>query len=129
MEPWSLCGRFGIRLLPRPRPADWSIPGRHISEARCKVCRVFENDQMHRSNSSPPGQAVQNCMACMGWWHEACMSPADRLTLPGMPIENIEDGVAPPWRCEDCVKNDKYAVQRVVDVMRSENGRIFLLME
>jgi hypothetical protein len=28
-----------------------------------------------------------------------------------------------------CVKNDKYAVQRVVDVMRAENGQIYLLME
>ena len=57
------------------------------------------------------------------------MSPADRATLPDMPIENVEDGAAPPWRCQDCVKKDKYAVQRVVDVMRSESGQMFLLME
>ena len=57
------------------------------------------------------------------------MSPTDRATLPDMPVENVEDGVAPPWRCQDCVKKDKYAVQRVVDVMRAENGRIVLLME
>jgi hypothetical protein len=35
----QLYERFGIRLLPRPRPADWSI--RHTSEARCKVRRIF----------------------------------------------------------------------------------------
>jgi hypothetical protein len=46
-----------------------------------------------------------------------------------MPVENVEDGVAPPWRCQACVKNDKYAVQRVVDVMRAENGQVYLLME
>jgi hypothetical protein len=46
-----------------------------------------------------------------------------------MPVENVEDGVAPPWRCQACVKNDKYAVQRVVDVMRAENGQIYLLIE
>ena len=52
-----------------------------------------------------------------------------------MPIENVEDGVAPPWRCQACVKNDKYAVndqyavQRVVDVMRVENAQVFLLVE
>jgi hypothetical protein len=57
------------------------------------------------------------------------MSPADRATLPDMPIENVEDGAAPPWRCQDCVKKDKYAVQRVVDVMRSESGQMFLLMD
>ncbi len=57
------------------------------------------------------------------------MSPADRATLPDMPVENVEDGVAPPWRCHACVKNDKYAVQRVVDVMRAENGQFYLLIE
>ena len=57
------------------------------------------------------------------------MSPADRATLPDMPVANVEDGVAPPWRCQACVQNDKYAVQRVVDVMRAENGQIYLLME
>jgi hypothetical protein len=46
-----------------------------------------------------------------------------------MPVENVEDGVAPPWRCQACVRNDKYAVQRVVDVMRAENGQVYLLME
>ena len=56
------------------------------------------------------------------------MSPADRATLPDMPVENVEDGVAPPWRCQACVQNDKYAVV-VVDVMRAENGQIYLLME
>jgi len=57
------------------------------------------------------------------------MTPADRSTLPDMPIENVEDGISPPWRCQACVKNDKYAVQRVVEVMRAENGQVFLLME
>ena len=71
---------------------------------------------------------MQNCMACMPWWHEACMTPEDRST-PDMPIENVEDGVAPPWRCQACVKNDKYAVQRVVDVMRVENAQVVLLVE
>ena len=42
-----------------------------------------------------------------------------------MPVENVEDGVAPPWRCQARVKSDKYPVQRVVDVMRAENGQNF----
>jgi hypothetical protein len=106
----QLYERLGIRLLPRPQPADWSI--RHTSEARCKVCQVYEHDRMDPTDDTPHGETVQNCMACMSWWHEACMSPADRATLPDMPVENVEDGVAPPWRCQACVKNDKYAVQR-----------------
>jgi hypothetical protein len=123
----QLYERLGIRLLPRPRPADWSL--RHTLEARCKVCQVYEHDRMDPTEDTPPGEAVQSCMACMSWWHEACMSPADRATLPDMPVENVEDGTAPPWRCQAFVKSDKYAVQRVVDVMRAENGQIYLLME
>ena len=121
------------RLLPRPRPADWSI--RHTSEARlgCRVCQIYEHDRMERTDNTPPEETVQNCMACMSWWHEACMSPADRATLPDMPIENVpvEDGVSPPgpWRCQACVKNDKYAAQRVAEVMRTENGQALLVME
>ena len=113
----QLYDRLDIRLLPRPRPADWSI--RHTSEARCKVCQIYEHDRMERSDNTPPEETVQSCMACMSWWHEACMSPAERATLPDMPIGNVEDGISPPWRCQACVKNDKYAVQRVAEVMRA----------
>ena len=63
-----------IRLLPRPQPVDWSF--RHTSEARCKVCHVYEHDRMDPTDVTPPGEAVQSCMACISWWHEACMSPA-----------------------------------------------------
>jgi len=101
----QLYDRLDIQSLPRPRPADWSI--RHTSEARCKVCLIYEHDRMERSDSTSPEETVQNCMACMSWWHEACMTPADRSTLPDMPIENVEDGISPPWRCQACVKNDK----------------------
>ncbi len=59
----------------------------------CKVCQVYEHDRMDPTDVTPPGEAVQSCMACMSWWHEACMSPADRATLPDMPVENVEDGV------------------------------------
>ena len=57
------------------------------------------------------------------------MSPADRATLPDMPIENVEDGVAPPWRCKDCVKTTKYAVQRILEVLRDEEGRFYFVLE
>jgi hypothetical protein len=59
------------------------------------------------------------------------MSPAcltDRQTLPATPIANVEDGVAPPWRCQECVK-DQYAVQRVLEVVRGEDGKFHLLLE
>ena len=68
------------------------------------------------------GEAVHNCMSCNGWWHESCMPDTDRQTLPSTPIANVEDGGAPPWRCQECVKKDQYAVQRVLEVVRGEDG-------
>jgi hypothetical protein len=75
------------------------------------------------------GEVVHNCMSCNGWWHESCMSDTNRRTLPSAPIANVEDGVAPPWRCQECVKTDQYAVQRVLEVVRGEEGKLYLLLE
>ena len=75
------------------------------------------------------GEAVYNCMSCNGWWHESCMTDTDRQTLPPTPIANVEDGGAPPWRCQECVKKDQYAVQRVLEVVRGEDGTFYLLLE
>ena len=122
-----LYDRLGIRELTLPEPADWSI--RHTSEARCKVCQIYEHDSMEVSEGANMGEAVYNCMSCNGWWHESCMTDTDRQTLPPTPIANVEDGGAPPWRCQECVKKDQYAVQRVLEVVRGEDGTFYLLLE
>jgi hypothetical protein len=75
------------------------------------------------------GEPVYNCMSCSGWWHESCMTATDRQTLPSELIANVEDGIAPPWRCQECVKKDQYAVQRVLEVVRGEDGKFYLLLE
>jgi len=122
-----LYDRFGIRDLSWPAPADWSI--RHTSEAKCKVCHIYEHDLMEVMEGVNSGEVVHNCMSCNGWWHESCMPDLDRQTLPATPVTNVEDGVAPPWRCQECVKKDQYAVQRVLEVVRGEDGKFYLLLE
>jgi hypothetical protein len=122
-----LYDRLGIHDLTRPDPADWSI--RHTSEARCKICHIYEHDLMEVSEGVTLGETVHNCMSCNSWWHESCMSDTDRQTLPLAPVENIEDGVAPPWRCQECVKKNQYAVQRILEVVRGEGGTFYLLLE
>jgi hypothetical protein len=72
---------------------------------------------------------VYNCLACMGWWHYTCLTEEDRQSLPTDLIENVEDGVAPPWRCKDCVKATKYAVQRILEVLRDEEGRFYFVLD
>ena len=122
-----LYDRLGIRDLSWPPPADWSI--RHTSEAKCKVCNTYEQDLMEVTEGTNIGEMVHNCMSCNGWWHESCMTDTDRQTLPSEQIANVEDGVAPPWRCQECVKNDQYAVQRILEVVRGEDGKFYLLLE
>ena len=51
------------------------------------------------------------------------MQDTDRQTLPTVLITNVEDGVAPPWRCQECVKKDQYAVHRILEVVRDEDGK------
>ena len=99
-----LYDRLGIRELTRPDPADLSL--RHTSEALCKICQIHEHDLMEVSEDVNMGEVVHNCMSCSGChvvtdsrWHKSCMSDTDRHTLPSAPIENVEDGVAPPGRC------------------------------
>jgi hypothetical protein len=57
------------------------------------------------------------------------MTATNRQTLPSELIADVEDGVAPPWRCQECVKKDQYAVQRVLEVVRGEDGKFYLLLE
>ncbi len=57
------------------------------------------------------------------------MPDTDRQTQPLALIENIEDGAAPPWRCQECVKKNQYAVQRILEVVRGEGGTFHLLLE
>jgi hypothetical protein len=57
------------------------------------------------------------------------MKDTDRQTLPTVLIANVEDGVAPPWRCQECVQKDQYAVQRILEVVRDEDGKFYLLLE
>ena len=59
-----LYDRLGIRELTRPDPADWSL--RHTSEARCKICRIYEDDLMEVSADVHTGEVVHNCMSCSG---------------------------------------------------------------
>ncbi len=41
----------------------------------------------------------------------------------------MEDGKEPPWRCEGCVKDDKYAINHVLDLVRNDKGNFCLVME
>jgi hypothetical protein len=37
--------------------------------------------------------------------------------------------MAPPWRCKACIKDTKYAVQRILEVLRDEEGRFYFVLE
>ena len=90
---------------------------------------MFEQDRMDSNEGEEVELRVYNCLACMGWWHYTCLTEEDRQSLPTDLIENVEDGVAPPWRCKDCVKTTKYAVQRILEVLRDEEGRFYFVLD
>jgi hypothetical protein len=123
----SLRQQLSLTHLSVPTPADWSL--RASSEAKCKVCGIYEHDRMDANEGEEVELRVYSCIACMSWWHFTCLAEEDRQSLPNDLIENVEDGVAPPWRCKDCVKATKYAVQRILEVLRDEEGRFYFALE
>ena len=68
-------------------------------------------------------------MSCSSWWHRECLTGREALSLPEAAIEDVEDGKEPPWRCECCVKDHKYAINRVLDLVRNDKGKFCLIME
>ncbi len=72
---------------------------------------------------------AENCMACTKWWHPTCLPAAERLTLPLESIVDVEAGLVPPWRCQECYRTDQYCVNRVLDVVRTEKGKFCLVLE
>jgi hypothetical protein len=60
-----LYDRLGIHELSKPKPADWCI--RHTSEARCRICGIYENDLMEVPGDETAGEPVYNRMSCNGW--------------------------------------------------------------
>jgi hypothetical protein len=125
----ALRQHLSLAQLSVPAPADWSL--RASSEAKCKVCGIYEHDRMDLNEGVDVELRVYNCIACMGWWHFTCLTEEDRQSLPSdlIQVENVEDGVAPPWRCKDCVKSTNFAVQRILEVLRDEEGRFYFVLE
>jgi len=68
-------------------------------------------------------------MSCSSWWHRECLPRREALSLPEVAIEDVEDGKEPPWRCRCCIKDDKYAINRVLDLVRNDKGKFCLIME
>jgi hypothetical protein len=124
----QLHSSLGIDDLPMPAPADYSL--RHHTEATCCICKCNDDDKRLDDDGREVGTlALWSCMSCSSWWHRECLTEREALSLPEAAIEDVEDGTEPPWRCTCCVKDHKYAINRVLDLVRNDKGKFCLIME
>jgi hypothetical protein len=119
-----LSNTAGRRLLRRaleldaltlPAPADNSI-GRH-NDARCAICQNVDNDAWEATD---PGLVCHNCLACKQWWHLECLPEEVRETT------ELAD---PIGRCAGCIADNRYALNRILELARLEAAQYRLLLE
>ena len=122
-----LYGYLGIGNLTDPEPEDFSL--RDHTEATCCICKDNTQDRRMENGVEVGELDAENCMACTKWWHPTCLSAAERLTLPLDSIADVEEGLVPPWRCQECFRTDQYCVNRILDVVRTEQGKFCLVLE
>ncbi len=104
-----------LDALPLPEPADNSI-GRH-NDARCAICKNVDNDTW---DATDPGLVCHNYLACKQWWHLECLPEEERETTePADPI----------GRCAECIADNRYALNRILELARLETGQYRLLLE
>jgi hypothetical protein len=98
-----------------PAPADNSI-GRH-NDARCAICKNVDNDAW---DATDPGLVCHNCLACKQWWHLECLPEEERETT---------ELAGPIGRCAECIADNRYALNRILEAARLETGQYRLLLE
>jgi hypothetical protein len=119
---------LGIDDLSMPAAADYTL--RHHTEATCRICKCNDEDKRLDDDGREVGTLVLwNCMSCSSWWHRECLTGREALSLPEESIDDVEDGTEPPWRCEGCVGANKYAINRVLDLVRNDKGQFCLILE
>ena len=104
-----------LDALTLPAPADNSI-GRH-NDARCAICKNVDNDAWEATD---PGLVCHNCLACKQWWHLECLPEEEKETT------ELAD---PIGRCAGCIADNRYALNRILELARLETGQYRLLLE
>ncbi len=107
--------------LPLPEPADNSIGRQNDSDARCAICKNVDNDAW---DAADPGLVCHNCPACKHWqwwhWHLECLPEEEKETT------ELAD---PIGRCAECIADNRYALNRILEPARLETGQYRLLLE
>ena len=98
-----------------PEPADNSI-GRQ-ADARCTLCNKTDNDAWYDTDE---GLHLYVCLACKRWWHLECLSAEDRDTT------ELADTNG---RCAECIAGKCYALNRILEAVRTETGQHRILLE
>jgi hypothetical protein len=105
------------RTLPAPADNVQHWPPQRLIDARCAICKNVDNDAW---DATDPGLVCHNCLACKQWWHLECLPAEERETT------ELAD---PIGRCAECIADNRYALNRILELARLETGQYRLLLE
>ena len=119
---------FSLDDTPLPAPADNSI-GRH-QDACCSICTRTSEDAWGEADGRDDHLLqVWNCGACAQWFHDECLSEEARASLPEHAMTEEELDTSPGWRCPECVEGKRFAINRILEIVRTEAGRYRLVLD
>ena len=119
---------YGLDDTPLPAPADNSI-GRH-QDACCSICSQTTEDAWGEADGRDDALLqLWNCTPCAQWFHEDCLTEETRATLPDHAMTEEELEASPGWRCPECVNGQRFAINRILEIVRTEAGRYRLVLD
>ena len=113
---------------PLPAPADNSI-GRH-QDACCSICSRTTEDAWGEADGRDDALLqLWNCTPCAQWFHADCLTEEARASLPDHAMTEEELEANPGWRCPECVNGKRFAINRILEIVRTETGRYRLVLD
>ena len=119
---------YGLDDTPLPEPADNSI-GSH-QDACCSICNRTDEDAWGEADGRDDNLLqLWNCIPCAQWFHDECLPEETRDSLPERAMTEEDLDANPGWRCPDCVAGKRFAINRILEIVRTEAGRYRLVLD
>ena len=119
---------YGLDDTPLPEPADNSI-GSH-QDACCSICNRTDEDAWGEADGRDDNLLqLWNCIPCAQWFHDECLPEETRASLPESAMTEEDLDANPGWRCPGCVAGKRFAINRILEIVRTEAGRYRLVLD
>ena len=127
---WALCQKYVVQCAPPCRNQP-TASGACVT----RVKRPVANAKI--TLPTPPIPATRQILglytsvplARFQWQHPECMTDTERALLTGEIFSDDHLADQPPDRCQSCIETRQHAVNRILAVVRTEDGKFVLLYD